>query len=116
MTPQQSPTDTSVRREQYLAAELDYVVANFPILSPRFRKRLRRIAALTLPSLIAMAENPQNPQQTVFEKLADLMILATLDEWPNVSVEQIGQFTSWYFDTVQQLNLSESDFQLLLKA
>ena len=113
MTPQQSPTDTSVRREQYLAAELDYVVANFPILSPRFRKRLRRIAAL---SLIAMAENPQNPQQTVFEKLADLMILATLDEWPNVSVEQIWQFTSWYFDTVQQLNLSESDFQLLLKA
>ena len=113
MTPQQSPTDTSVRREQYLAAELDYVVANFPILSPRFRKRLRRIAALTL---IAMAENPQNPQQTVFGKLVDLMILATLDEWPNVSVEQIGQFTSWYFDTVQQLNLSESDFQLLLKA
>jgi len=113
MTPQQSPTDNSVLREQYLAAELDYVVANFPILSPRFRKRLRRIAALTL---IAMAENPQNPQQTVFGKLVDLMILATLDEWPNVSVEQIGQFTSWYFDTVQQLNLSESDFQLLLKA
>ena len=113
MTPQQSPTDTSVRREQYLAAELDYVVANFPILSPRFRKRLRRIAALML---IAMAKNPQNPQQTVFGKLVDLMILATLDEWPNVSVEQIGQFTSWYFDTVQQLNLSESDFQLLLKA
>ena len=113
MTPQQSPTDTSVRREQYLAAELDYVVANFPILSPRFRKRLRRIAALTIG---AMAENPQNPQQTVFGKLANLMILATLDEWPNVSVEQIGQFTSWYFDTVQQLNLSESDFQLLLKA
>ena len=113
MTPQQSPTDNSVLREQYLAAELDYVVANFPILSPRFRKRLRRIAALTL---IAMAKNPQNPQQTVFGKLANLMILATLDEWPNVSVEQIGQFTSWYFDTVQQLNLSESDFQLLLKA
>ena len=113
MTPQQSPTDTSVLREQYLAAELDYVVANFPILSPRFRKRLRRIAALTIG---AMAENPQNPQQTVFGKLANLMILATLDEWPNVSVEQIGQFTSWYFDTVQQLNLSESDFQLLLKA
>ena len=113
MTPQQSPTDNSVLREQYLAAELDYVVANFPILSPRFRKRLRRIAALTIG---AMAENPQNPQQTVFGKLANLMILATLDEWPNVSVEQIGQFTSWYFDTVQQLNLSESDFQLLLKA
>ena len=113
MTQQQSPTDTSVRREQYLAAELDYVVANFPILSPRFRKRLRRIAALTI---VAMAENPQNQQQTVFGKLVDLMILATLDEWPNVSVEQIGQFTSWYFDTVQQLNLSESDFQLLLKA
>ena len=113
MTQQQSPTDNSVLREQYLAAELDYVVANFPILSPRFRKRLRRIAALTIG---AMAENPQNPQQTVFGKLANLMILATLDEWPNVSVEQIGQFTSWYFDTVQQLNLSESDFQLLLKA
>ena len=113
MTQQQSPTDNSVLREQYLAAELDYVVANFPILSPRFRKRLRRIAALML---IALAENPQNPQQTVFGKLADLMILATLDEWPNVSVEQIWQFTSWYFDTVQQLNLSESDFQLLLKA
>ena len=113
MTQQQSPTDTSVRRGQYLAAELDYVVANFPILSPRFRKRLRRIAALTL---IAMAENPQNPQQTVFGKLVDLMILATLDEWPNVSVEQIGQFISWYFDTVQQFNLSDSDFQLLLKA
>ena len=113
MTPQQSPTDNSVLREQYLAAELDYVVANFPILSPRFRKRLRRIAALTIG---AMAENPQNPQQTVFGKLVDLMILATLGEWPNVSVEQIGQFTSWYFDTVQQLNLSESDFQLLLKA
>lgn len=113
MTPQQSPTDTSVRREQYLVAELDYVVANFPILSPRFRKRLRRIAALTI---IAMVKNPQNPQQTFFGKLVDIMILATLDEWPNVSVEQIGQFTSWYFDTARQLNLSESDFQLLLEA
>ena len=116
MTQQQSPTDTSVRREQYLAAELDYVVANFPILSPRFRKRLRRIAALTLPSLIAMAKNPQNPQQTVFEKLADLMILATLDEWPNVSLKQLDQFISWYFITVQQFNLSDSDVQLLLEA
>lgn len=113
MTPQQSPTDTSVRREQYLVAELDYVVANFPILSPRFRKRLRRIAALTI---IAMVKNQQNPQQTVFGRLVDIMILATLDEWPNVSVEQIGQFTSWYFDTARQLNLSESDFQLLLEA
>lgn len=113
MTTQQSPTDTSVRREQYLAAELDYVVANFPILSPRFRKRLRRIAALMLR---AMAENQQNPQQTAFGKLVDIMLLATLDEWPNVSVEQIWQFTSWYFDTVGQLNLSESDFQLLLEA
>ena len=113
MTPQQSPTDTSVLREQYLAAELDYVVTNFPVLSPRFRKRLRRIAMLTL---AAFVENKQNPQQTVFGKLVDIMILDTFDEWPTVSVEQIGQFTSWCFKTVQQLNLSESDFQLLLKA
>ena len=113
MTPQQSPTDNSVLREQYLAAELDYVVANFPILSPRFRKRLRRIAALTL---IAMAKNPQNPQQTVFGKLVNIMVLATLDEWPNVSLKQLDQFISWYFITVQQFNLSDSDVQLLLKA
>ena len=113
MTPQQSPTDTSVLREQYLAAELDYVVANFPIISLRFRKRLRRIAPLTI---IAVAENPQNPRQTFLGKLVNIMVLATLDEWPNVSLKQLDQFISWYFITVRQLNLSDSDVQLLLEA
>ena len=113
MTPQQSPTDNSVLREQYLAAELDYVVANFPIISRRFRKRLRHIATLTI---IAVAKNPQNPQQTFLGKLVNIMVLATLDEWPNVSLKQLDQFISWYFITVQQFNLSDSDVQLLLEA
>lgn len=113
MTPQQSPTDTSVLREQYLAAELDYVVANFPIISLRFRKRLRRIATFTL---VATALNKIDPQQTAIEKLVNIMVLSALNEWPNVSVKQLDQFVLWYFTTVRQLSLSESDFQLLLEA
>ena len=113
MTPQQSPTDTSVLREQYLAAELDYVVTNFPVISPSFRKTLRRIATLTI---LAVAENKQNPRQTGPGKQVGSLVLATLAEWPDVSRKQLAQFASWYFDTVRQLNLSESDFQLLLKA
>ena len=48
-------------------------------------------------------------------KLVNTMALATLDEWPNVSLKQIDQFISWYFITTQQLNLSEPDLQLLLE-
>lgn len=112
MTTQQSPTETSVLSEQYLAAELDYVFANFPVISLRFRKRLRRIATLML---LARVENPQDPQQTFHGKLVDVMALATLTEWPNVSLWQLGQFAAWYLETARQLNLSESDFQLLLR-
>ena len=111
-TPQLQPADTSALREQYLAEELDYITANFPVISPRFRRTLRRIATLTL---FAVSENAQNPQQTRAGKVVDILLPDTSQEWPNITFEHVSEFTVWYAKAVSRLDLSAFDIQTLLR-
>ena len=100
-TPQLQPADTSALREQYLAEELDYITANFPVSSPRFRRTLRRIATLTL--------------FTRAGEVVDILLLNSQQEWPNVTFEQTGEFVGWYAKAVSRLNLSMFDIKTLLE-
>lgn len=100
---QTQPTELSAR---YLEAELEYVVANFHDTSPRFRRTLRRTAALLL---LALRVNEQNPAQTPVGMALNKLLFAVGKEWPEVTAVQIVAFTEWFADAFQQFNLSTSE-------
>ena len=100
---QTQPTETSAL-DRYLAAELDYVVANFSDISPRFRRTLRRIAAL---SLLAISANRQTPAQTPAGMALDKSLVALQNERPEITVMQLVAFTEWFAGVFEQFNLSE---------
>ena len=96
----------------YFDAELDYVIANFPVISAGFRANLRRIAVLTC---TAFKEDGSNPQTTRAGQAADRLILRVLLEWPAIDVEKIANFTAWYFDALDNFNLTPADQRTILE-
>ena len=108
-TPSDAP---SSRLAAYLDAELDYVIANFPVISAGFRLTLRRIAVLT-PT--ALRQDRSNPQATRAGQTVDLLLMRVLLEWPAVDVEKIADFTTWYFDALGNFNLTLDDHRTLLE-
>ena len=96
----------------YFDAELDYVIANFPVISAGFRVNLRRIAVLTC---IALKEDRSNPQATRAGQAADRLIMRILLEWPAIDVEKIADFTAWYFDALDNFNLTFDEHRTLLE-
>ena len=107
---QTQPTETSAL-DRYLAAELDYVVANFSDISPRFRRTLRCIAAL---SLLAISANRQTPAQTPAGVALDKLLFTVEKEWPEVTPIQLVAFTEWFAAAFQQFSLSESELNAAL--
>ena len=107
---QTQPTETSAL-DRYLAAELNYVVANFSDISPRFRRILRRIAAL---SLLALSANRQTPAQTPAGVALDKLLVALQNERPEITSMQLVAFTEWFAGVFEQFNLSEELTALLL--
>jgi len=100
---QTQPTETSAL-DRYLAAELDYFVANFSDISPRLRRTLRRIAAL---SLLALSANRQTPAQTPAGMALDKLLAALQNEWPEITLKQLVAFTEWFAGVFEQFNISE---------
>lgn len=96
----------------YFDAELDYVIANFPVISAGFRLNLRRIAVLTC---TAIRKDRTNPQATRAGQTADLLLLHVFTEWPAITEEKIAEFTRWYADTVFALNLTPAEHRTLLE-
>lgn len=96
----------------YLDAELDYVIANFPVISAGFRLTLRRIAVLTA---TASMRDRSNPQATRAGQTADLLIMRVLLEVPAIDVEKIANFTAWYFDALGNFNLTLDNHRTLLE-
>ena len=94
----------------YFDAELDYVIANFPVISAGFRLNLRRIAGLT-----CTAQDRSNPQATRAGQTADRLIMCILLEWPAIDVEKIANFTAWYFDALGNFNLTPADQRTILE-
>lgn len=109
VTPSDAP---SSRLSAYFDAELDYVIANFPVISAGFRQNLRLIAVLTG---MAFQKNENNPRATGAGRTADLLIAHTLTEWPAITVEKIADFTLWYANAVSNLRLTPADHRTLLE-
>lgn len=108
-----APSDASPSRlSAYFDAELDYVIANFPVISAGFRLTLRRIAVLTATALM---QDRSNPQATRAGQTADLLIMRVLLEWPAIDVEKIANFTAWYLDAFLNFNLTLDDHRTLLE-
>lgn len=96
----------------YFDAELDYFIANFPVISAGFRLTLRRIAVLTHTALM---QDRSNPQATRAGQTADLLIMRVLLEWPAIDVEKLANFTAWYLDALLNFNLTLDDHRTLLE-
>ena len=96
----------------YFDAELDYVIANFPVISAGFRVNLRRIAVLTYTALM---RDRSNPQATRAGQTADILLVRVLLEWPAIDVEKIANFTAWYFDALGNFNLTFDEHRTLLE-
>lgn len=96
----------------YFDAELDYVIANFPVISAGFRVNLQRIAVLTY---IALMRDRSNPQATRAGQTADILLVRVLLEWPAIDVEKIANFTAWYFDALGNFNLILDDQRTILE-
>lgn len=107
---QTQPPETSAL-DRYLAAELDYVTANFSDISPRFRRTLRRIAAL---SLLALSANRQTPAQTPAGGALDKLLVALQNEWPEITMAQLVAFTAWFAGVFEQFNLFEPELTATL--
>ena len=107
--PSDAPFD---RLSAYLAAELDYITANFPVISAGFRLTLRRIAVLTCR---AVAKNKSNPLATRDGKEADILLVRILTEWPTIGEEKIAAFTLWYIKAVVDFNLTPVEYSALLE-
>ena len=107
---QTQPTELS-EHARYFEAELDYVVANFSDISPRFRRTLRRIAAL---SILALSVGGQNPEQTSAGRVLDKLLFTMEKEWPEVTPMQLVAFTEWFDDALQQFSFSESELNAAL--
>lgn len=107
----QTQTPQTSELDRYLAAELDYVIANFSDTSPRFRRTLRRIAAL---SLLALSTNRQTPAQTTAGGALDKLLVALQKEWPEVTPMQLVVFTGWFADAFQQFNRFEPELTATL--
>lgn len=108
-TPSDAP---SSRLAAYLDAELDYVIANFPVISAGFRLTLRRIAVLTG---LALLVDENNAQATNAGWRCNRLIEHTLTEWPAVTEEKIAHFTQWYANAVFDLNLTPDERLTLLE-
>jgi len=96
----------------YFDAELDYVIANFPVISYDFRVNLRRIAVLTC---TALKQDRSNPQATRAGQTADRLIMCILLEWPAIDVEKIANFTAWFLNAIADLNLTPADQRTILE-
>lgn len=96
----------------YFDAELDYVIANFPVISAGFRLNLRRIAVLTC---AALREDGSNPQTTRAGQTTDLLLLRVLTKWPTITVEKIADFTAWFLNAVVDFNLTPADHRTILE-
>lgn len=108
-----TPSDVpSSRLAAYFDAELDYVIANFPVISVGFRSNLRRIAVLTYTALM---QDRSNPQATRAGQAADLLLVRVLLEWPAIDVEKIADFTAWYLDAFFNFNLTPAEHRTLLE-
>ena len=108
-----TPSDAlSSRLEAYFDAELDYVIANFPVVSAGFRLTLRCIAVLTG---LAILEDENNAQATNAGRMCNRLIENTLTEWPAVTEEKIAHFAQWYANAVFDLNLTHADRRTLLE-
>lgn len=108
-TPSDAPPS---RLSAYFDAELDYVIANFPVISAGFRLTLRRIAVLTH---AAFKQDRSNPQATRPGQTADLLLVRVLREWPTIDVEKIADFTAWYIDAFYNFNLTPAEHHTLLE-
>lgn len=112
MQPATPPDSRPSGLATYLDAELDYVIANFPVISAGFRVNLRRIAVLTHTALM---QDRSNPQATRAGQTADRLIMRVLLEWPAIDVEKLANFTAWYFDVLSNFNLTPADHRTLLE-
>ena len=96
----------------YFDAELNYVIANFPVISAGFRLNLRRIAACVY---TARREDASNPQTTRAGQAADILLLRVLIEWPTSTVEKITDFITWFLNVIADLNLTPAECRTLLE-
>ena len=108
-TPSDAPSSNLAA---YFDAELDYVIANFPVISAGFRLNLRRIAVLTYTALM---RDRSNPQATRAGQTADILLVLILREWPAIDVEKIANFTAWYFDALDNFNLTFDEHCTILE-
>ena len=108
-TPSDAPSSNLAA---YFDAELDYVIANFPVISSDFRVNLRRIAVLTYTALM---RDRSNPQATRAGQTADILLVRVLLEWPAIDVEKIANFTAWYIKAVVDFNLTPAEYSTLLE-
>lgn len=108
----QTQTPETSELDRYLAAELDYVIASFSDISPRFRRTLRRIAVL---SFLALSVNEQNPAQTPAGRVLDKLLFIVEKEWPEVTPMQLVAFTEWFAGVLEQFNLSEAGLADILR-
>ena len=106
-TPSDAPSSNLAA---YFDAELDYVIANFPVISAGFRLNLRRIAGLT-----CTAQDRSNPQATRAGQAADRLIMRILLEWPTIDEEKIANFTAWFLNAIADLNLTPADQRTILE-
>ena len=112
MQPATSSDAPSSNLATYFDAELDYVIANFPVISFDFRQNLRLITVLTG---MAFQKNKNNPRATGAGRTADLLIAHTLTEWPAVTKEKIANFTLWHANAVSSLRLTPAEHRTLLE-
>ena len=108
-TPSDAPSSNLAA---YFDAELDYVIANFPVISAGFRLNLRRIAVLTY---TAWMQDRSNPQATRAGQAADILLVRILLEWPTIDVEKIANFTAWFLNAIADLNLTPADQRTILE-
>ena len=108
-TPSDAPSSSLAA---YFDAELDYVIANFPVISYDFRVNLRRIAVLTC---TALKQDRSNPQATCAGQAADCLIMSILLEWPTIDEEKIANFTAWFLNAIADLNLTPADQRTILE-
>lgn len=108
-TPSDAPPS---RLAGYFDAELDYVIANFPVISAGFRLTLRRIAVLTHTALM---QDRSNPQATRAGQASDRLLVCVLLEWPTIDVEKLADFTAWYFDALSNFNPTLDEHRTLLE-
>lgn len=89
----------------YLDAELDYVIANFSDISPRFRRTLRCIAVF---ALLALSVDRQNPAQTHPGMAHDKLCFIVGKEWPEVTSKQLVAFVVWFANALDRFDIFES--------